>query len=78
MENGRMLDRPAVYRIKVRGNLGSCWEEWLEGLAIDAQEDGETTLVGAVADQSALYGMLLKVYTLGLLLLLIERVDRFE
>jgi hypothetical protein len=75
MANGRVLDRPAVYRIKVRGQLVCRWREWLEGFRIDAQADGETTIVGLVTDQSALYGVLLKVHTLGLLLLLVERVE---
>lgn len=78
MANGRMLDKSAVYRIKVRGALASRWREWLEGFAIDSQACDETTLVGTVADQSALYGVLLKVHTLGLLLLRVERVERAQ
>jgi hypothetical protein len=74
MTNGRALDEPAVYRIKFRGVLASHWTEWFEGFVIDGQADNETTIVGSVADQSALYGVLLKVYTLGLLLLLVELV----
>jgi len=80
MANGRMLDKSAVYRITVRGALASRWREWLDGFSIDAQEavglaSGETALVGTVADQSALYGVLLKLHTLGLLLLRVERIE---
>jgi hypothetical protein len=75
MANGRVLDRPAVYRIQVKGRLASCWREWIEGFEVDAQSGDETTIVGSVADQSALYGVLLRVHTLGLLLLLVERVQ---
>ena len=79
MANGRMLDKSAVYRIRVRGALASRWREWLEGFVIDevaaGQAGDETTLVGLVADQSALYGVLLKLHTLGLLLLRVERVE---
>ena len=75
MANGRLLDRPAVYRIKVKGRLASRWREWVEGFDIDVQSGDESTLMGSVADQSALYGVLLRVHTLGLLLLLVERVQ---
>jgi hypothetical protein len=80
MANGRALDKSAVYRIKVRGALASRWREWVEGFSIEAQgaagqECDETTLVGTVADQSALYGVLLRVHTLGLLLLRVERIE---
>jgi hypothetical protein len=75
MANGRVLDRPAVYRIQVKGRLASCWREWIEGFEVDAQSGDETTIVGSVADQSALYGVLLRVHTLGLLLLLVERIQ---
>ena len=74
MVNRRAVDKPAVYRIKFRGALASHWTEWFEGFVIDGQADNETTIVGSVEDQSALYGVLLKVHTLGLLLLLVELV----
>jgi hypothetical protein len=78
MANGRALDEPAVYRIVVQGTLDTRWVEWLEGFAIDSQTDDATTLVGPVADQSALYGVLLKVHTLGLLLLRVERIGPYS
>ena len=85
MANGRLLDQSAVYRIRVRGTLASRWREWLDGFDIavldgdsqggTGQADDETMLVGSVSDQSALYGVLLKLHTLGLLLLRVERVE---
>jgi hypothetical protein len=70
-----MLDKPAVYRIQVKGRLASRGQESIDGFAVEAQSDDETTIVGTVADQSALYGVLLRLHTLGLLLLLVERVQ---
>ena len=75
MANGRALDKTALYRIVVRGALDGRWAEWWEGLSVDAQAGDETMLVGALADQSALYGVLLKLHNLGLLLLRVERVE---
>lgn len=64
-----------IYRIQVQGRLDARWSEWFGGLAINVQEDGVTALVGPVADQSALFGVLMRIRDLGLALLSVERVD---
>lgn len=66
-------DQPAAYRIQVQGRLSPRWAGWFEGLV--ATDDGAevTTLTGVVADQAALLGVLGRLYTLGLPLLLVER-----
>ena len=64
-----------VYRIRVRGHLDSSWSEWFDGLTISNEENGTTALVGAIADQAALHGLITKVRNLGLSLLLVERVE---
>jgi hypothetical protein len=69
MANGRETDQPAVYQIRVRGNLDPKWSDWFDGLAIRPQADDETLLVGPVADQPALHGILTKISNLGLPLL---------
>lgn len=70
------LDEPAVYQIQVQGVISQHWlnyfdemEIWVEG------EDGTaiTTLFGRIVDQAALQGMLQKIYTLGLVLINVER-----
>ncbi len=66
----------ATYKITVKGCLDSSWSEWFDGLLITAdRERGETTLVGSVADQAALHGLLNKVRNLGLTLLWLNRQD---
>ncbi len=65
-----------MYYIKVRGNLDSKWADWFGGFVLTSQDDGETLLQGTVADQAALHGVLDKINHLGLLLILVARVDQ--
>lgn len=62
------------YEIRVLGQLGEGWSEWLEGLAI-CHEAGETILAGPLPDQAALYGVLLKIRDLGLPLIAVKRAS---
>jgi hypothetical protein len=75
MTNGREFDRPAMYQIRIKGNLDQKWSDWFEGFVITPQDNDETLLTGPVADQPALHGLLAKVRDLGLPLLLIRRVE---
>jgi hypothetical protein len=67
------FDTPAVYRLRVKGNLDPKWEDWFDGLALIPQEDDETLLVGTVTDQTALHGVLARIRDLGLPLLEVKR-----
>jgi len=69
MTDGREFDKPAHYRIRVKGNLNKKWFDWFDGFVITSQPNSETVLVGVVADQAALHGLLAKVRDLGLPLL---------
>jgi pimeloyl-ACP methyl ester carboxylesterase len=51
---------PAKYEIKVRGRIEERWSDYFEGFEI-ACAAGTTTLVGAVRDQAALYGLLNRI-----------------
>ncbi len=64
-----------MYHIRVQGNLDRKWVGWFEGFALTCTGDGETVMVGSVADQAALYGVLVKINALGLPLLLVLDVD---
>jgi hypothetical protein len=73
--SGRLrLDQPAVYEIRLRGELGDDWEDWLDdGPRISSEkvsvESGVTVVRSTVADQSALYGLLNRIRSLSLTLL---------
>ena len=58
--------QPAVYQIRLKGQLGAQWADWFEGLVVTLTEDGDTLLTGPVADQAALHGLLKKVRDLGM------------
>jgi hypothetical protein len=74
MTNGQAFDTPAAYRIRVSGSLDARWADWFDGFAITSVAGNQTLLVGRVADQAALHGLLAKVRDLGLPLLYLERV----
>jgi hypothetical protein len=57
-----------VWQIRVQGHLGSQWKDWFEGMTITNDEQGDAILCGPLADQAALYGVLLKIRDLGLVL----------
>jgi hypothetical protein len=73
------LDRPGTYQIRVEGRLDERWSDWFEGMTITfgGEEGGPsvTTLTGIVADQAALQGMLRALYTLGLTVRSVTRID---
>ena len=68
------LSEPPIYQIRLKGQLGSEWAGWFEGLTVTLDEDGDTLLVGPVADQAALHGLLKKVRDLGMPLVSVNRV----
>ena len=63
-----VLDKPAVYRIKVRGVVPESWIDRLGGMEIVAVSSIETTLEGGLPDQAALRGVLYTLYELRLCL----------
>ena len=73
------LDQPATYQIKVPGRLGESWSDWVEGMTITVEsgDDGPTitTLTGVIPDEAALQGLLDRLYSLGLRLLSVRRME---
>ena len=72
MEEAEMrltLDQPATYQVKVPGHLDESWSDWVGGMTITVECEGDgppvTTLTGTV-DQAALQGLLRRLYSLGL------------
>ncbi len=73
------MDGPAIYRICVRGSLGAEWSSRLGGvnITLDRGSDGmeRTILVGRLADQSALSGLLNGLYELHLPVISVECLE---
>jgi hypothetical protein len=62
------------YEIRVEGHLGPGVAAWFPGLAVRHEPNGDTTLSGPVADQSALHGVLMRIRDLGLTLISVQRL----
>jgi hypothetical protein len=72
------LDRPATYQVQVPGELDESWSDWVAGMTITVESEGDsppvTTLTGTV-DQAALQGLLRRLYSLGLPLISVNCVE---
>jgi hypothetical protein len=68
---------PARYEVRVEGVLDERWSEWFQGMEI--RSDGaETILAGTLPDQSALHGILNRVWDLGLSVITVRRLPLGE
>ena len=65
-----------IYQIIVSGHLDIKWKDWFDGFDISHQSNNETCMVGQVADQAALHGLLAKIRDLGLSLSSITRLEQ--
>lgn len=63
------------YEILIDRTLSENWTSWFAGMEITPEPGGGTKLVGALADQAALYGVLMKIRDLGLALVSIQRCE---
>ena len=66
--------KAGIYQIRLKGHLNERWTRWFEGLTITLEENGDTLLIGPVADQAALHGLLRRVRDLGLPLQSVNRL----
>jgi hypothetical protein len=78
MSDVRQFSGRGVYEIRVKGNLDRRWSDWFDGFSITPVGDDETLLLGSVADQAALHGLLHKIRDLGLPLLTVQRFREEE
>jgi hypothetical protein len=71
------LEQPATYCIQVQGLIAEGWLNCFDMLQSSVEgADGwaVTTLTGRVVDQAALIGLLQNLYSLGLIVLRVERL----
>lgn len=57
------------YEIRCRGHLDQHWADWLGDGTLRHNDDGTTSLIVPVMDQSALHGLLAKVRDLGIVII---------
>ena len=72
------LNQPTIYRIRVQGRLDPGWSASFGELAFSVERDpsgaATTAMQGLLADQAALFGLLLQIRDLGLPLVSVEIV----
>jgi hypothetical protein len=76
---GISLLKPAVYRIRIQGILDKNWSDYYSGMTIehegDPKQNAMTVLMGRVADQSALIGVLNSLHDIGYAILSVEYLE---
>jgi len=74
-----LADQRAKYRIRVHGRLEAQWAARLGDLTVAVRDgDGQaaaTDITGWITDQAALMGVLEQLYSMGLTLLTVERLE---
>ena len=63
-EQNRNNDKAPVYEIRLRGQINKDWSDWLDGMSISYEGD-DTVLRGRIPDQSALRGILTRIWDLN-------------
>jgi hypothetical protein len=75
---GASLIEPAMYQIRILGNLDKNWSDYCGGMKIEQVSDPKryaiTILTGRLADQSALIGVLNSLHDIGCPILSVECV----
>lgn len=61
------------YQIELANHLDLPWQDMFEALTLSHQPDGNTRLIVALPDQSALIGLLLRIHNLGLEIINLNR-----
>lgn len=63
------------YRIELQSELDGDWSAWLGNFELTHTMSGHTILIGDVADQAALHGLLARIRDLGIPILLVARLQ---
>ena len=62
------------YEIVIRGHLTPQWAAVFDCLEVTCLPDGNTLIAGCLQDQSALYGLLMRLRDLGLVLISVSSI----
>ena len=61
-----------MYTIRIEGGLDEGWSAWFDGMTIQPEPGGETSITGPIRDQAALVGLINRIHDLGLVLISVE------
>ena len=70
-----MQEKKQYYQIRIDGHISLNLSASFEDLNIEHTEDGQTLLTGALPDQTALHGVLMRIRDLGLSLAEVKRIE---
>ena len=76
--HGDAAKKGKLYEIRIRGHLGRNRLRALEKLAVTLEANGDTTIAAWIADQAALYGLLVRIRDLGVPLLSVRCLEDTE
>ena len=72
-------DRPTVYQIKISGKIDPGWADWLSGMEVSYETNGDgekrSVLTGLVPDQAALRGILDRLWNLNIAVISLTPLD---
>ena len=75
-KQNRNINKHPIYEIRLQGQLDRDWSEWLDGLSISYEGD-VTVLRGQVIDQSALQGILTRIWDLNRTVISVKQIQDF-
>jgi hypothetical protein len=75
LETNARREEVMIAQFRMKGHLDPSWQDWFAGLQIVQEPSGTTVLSGPLTDQAALFGVLLKINSLGLTLLSLETTE---
>jgi hypothetical protein len=70
-----MRSKRQFYQIRIEGLANLDWSTLFEEVTVQHTEDGQTILTGALPDQTALHGVLMRIRDLGLSLVEVKRIE---
>ena len=70
-----MRSEKQFYQIRIEGHVNLDWSALFEEVTVQHSGDGQTVLTGALPDQTALHGVLMRIRDLGLSLVEVKRID---
>jgi hypothetical protein len=77
LKTGLILGEPTMsqqYEIVIHGHLASLSPVLFEGMDVNCLSDGNTCIPCSLPDQSALYGLLMRLRDLGIVLVSVNAV----
>lgn len=70
-----MRSEKQFYQFRIEGHVILDWSASFDEVTVQHTDDGQTVLSGALPDQTALHGVLMRIRDLGLTLVEVKRID---